>query len=94
MTVKVHDFVARLLSEYENITGETPSKIAGDMDIPVSNYCLYRNGMGNPTGNTINKMVAVIQTNRPEVLIETIQRLLWQLMESAPSDEENAFVLF
>ncbi len=44
MTVKEHDFVARLLSEYENITGETHSKIAGDMDIPVSNYYLYRNG--------------------------------------------------
>ncbi len=73
MTVKVHDFVARLLSEYENITGETHSKIAGDMDIPVSNYYLYRNGMGNPTGNTIKKMVAVIQTNQPEVLIETIR---------------------
>ncbi len=60
MTVKEHDFVARLLSEYENITGETRSKIAGDMDIPISNYYLYRNGMGYPTGNTINKMVAVI----------------------------------
>ncbi len=94
MAVTVQSYIARLLSAYENATGERHSKIAGEMDIPVSNYYLYRNGMGNPTGNTINKMEAVIQTNQPEVLIETIQWLLRQLMESTVSDEEDVFVLF
>ncbi len=94
MAVTVQSYIARLLSAYENATGERHSKIAGEMDIPVSNYYLYRNGMGNPTGNTIDKMVAVIQTNRPEVLIETTEWALQQLMQSVVPDEEKTFVLF
>ena len=62
--------VARLLSEYEAVDGRKHAQIAGDMDIPVSNYYLYRNGMGNPTARTINKMIAVIQMNHPEVIIK------------------------
>ncbi len=94
MAVTVQSYIARLLSAYENATGERHSKIAGDMDIPVSNYYLYRNGMGNPTGNTDNKIVTVIQMNRPKILIETTEWILQQLMQSVAPDEEKTFVLF
>ncbi len=94
MAVTVQSYIARLLSAYENATGERHSKIAGDMDIPVSNYYLYRNGMGNPTENTVNKIVTVIQMNRPKILIETTEWVLQQLMQSVAPDEEKTFVLF
>ncbi len=94
MAVTVQSYIARLLSAYENATGERHSKIAGEMDIPVSNYYLYRNGMGNPTGNTDNKIVTVIQMNRPKILIETTEWILQQLMQSVAPDEEKTFVLF
>lgn len=88
------DYIAKLLSAYEAATGEKHSKIAGDMDIALSNYYLYRNSMGNPTAKTINKIVAVIQINRPEVIIETTEWYLRQLIESSAPDMEEALVLF
>lgn len=88
------DYIAKLLSAYEAATGEKHSKIAGDMDIALSNYYLYRNGMGNPTAKTINKIVAVIQISRPEVIIETTEWYLRQLIESSAPDMEEALVLF
>ncbi len=94
MAVTVQSYIAKLLSAYENATGERHSKIAGDMDIPVSNYYLYRNGKGNPTGTTVNKIVTVIQMNRPKILIETTEWVLQQLMQSVAPDEEKTFVLF
>lgn len=66
----VHEFVARLLSEYEEAVGRNHSQIATDMDIPVSNYYLYRNGAGNPTARTINKMIEAIQQDHPEIIIK------------------------
>ena len=79
MAVAAEDFIAGLLSAYEEATGEKPFKIAGDMDIAVSNYYRYRNGAGDPTARTVNKIMAVIQVNRPEVIIETAEWYLRQL---------------
>ncbi|MEY8386507.1 hypothetical protein AALC17_04295 [Oscillospiraceae bacterium 38-13] len=70
MAVNLEMLVAQLLSEYEKVTGEKIFKIAGDMDIPISNYYLYRNGTGNPTVRTINKIIEVIQLNHPEIIIK------------------------
>ena len=79
MAVKAQYYIAKLLLAYEKATGEKLFKIAGDMEIAASNYYHYRDGSGNPTTKTINKIVAVIQVNRPEVIIETTEWYLWQL---------------
>ena len=79
MAVKAQDYIAELLLSYEKATGEKPFKIAGDMEIAASNYYHYRDGTGNPTAETINKIVAVIQVSRPEVIIETTEWYLEQL---------------
>lgn len=93
MAVRVEDYLAKLLTLYEGTTGESHFKIAGRMDIPVSNYYLYRNGMGNPTARTVNKMVAVIQMDHPEIIIKTRVRSLQELTGSAVPDEAKALVL-
>ncbi len=49
MAVKAEGYIAKLLSAYEKATGEKPIKIAGEVDIAVSNYYQYRNGAENPT---------------------------------------------
>lgn len=92
MAVRVEDYIAKLLTSYEETTGASHFKIAERMDIPVSNYYLYRNGMGNPTARTFNKMLAVIQMDHPEIIIETTERSFRQLMGSAVPDEEKDFV--
>lgn len=97
MAVTKQDYIAELLSAYEEVTGEKHSKIAGDMDISVSNYYLYRNGKGNPTRKTINKIIAVIQMNHPEVLIKVTEKYLRQLYRECVDRgiiEEMPFVLF
>ena len=79
MAVTVHSYIAKLLSTYEEATDEPHSKIAGEMEIPVSNYYLYRNGKGNPTAKTIDKIIAVIQLKRPDIIIKVSAWYLRQL---------------
>ena len=79
MTVTAQEYIAKLLSAYEDVTGEPYFKIAEDMEIALSNYYHYRNGTGNPTTNTINKIMAVIQMNHPKVIIKTTEQYLLQL---------------
>ena len=88
MAVTIHDYIAKLLSAYEEATGEKHSKIANEMDIPIANYYLYRNGTGNPTASTINKIIAAIQMSRPEIMIETTNWYLRQL-ERKDSDSSD-----
>lgn len=80
MTAPTQDYIAgyiaELLTAYEDVTGESHTKIAGDMDITASNYYLYRNGKGNPTRKTINKIITVIQIDHPEVIIKVTEKYL------------------
>ncbi len=79
MTVPMEDYIAELLSACENVTGERHSRIAGDMDISISNYYLYRNGKGNPARKTTNKIVTVVQLNHPEIIIRVTEKHLRQI---------------
>jgi len=76
MTVPMEDYITELLTAYEDATEERHFKIAGDMDISISNYYLYRNGKGNPARKIINKIVAVIQLNHPEIIIKATRKYL------------------
>jgi len=75
----LEDYIAELLSAYESATGARHSTIAGDMDISISNYYLYRNGKGNPTKKTINKIITVVQVSHPEVIIKVTEKYLRQI---------------
>ena len=68
MTGTVSDAVPLLLKKYEEASGMPCSIIAFDMDIPLSNYYLYRDGRGNPTCRTLDKMIEVVRSRRPEIL--------------------------
>jgi len=97
MTAPKQDYIAELLTAYEAATGESHSKIAGDMDISVSNHYLYRNGKGNPTRKTINKIIAVIQMKHPEVIIKVTEKYLRQLYQECVDRgiiEEMSYVPF
>ena len=68
MTGPASNSVALLLKKYEETSKLSCSVIAFDMDIPLSNYYLYRDGRGNPTCRTIDKMIAVVRIHHPEIL--------------------------
>ncbi len=89
MTVTAHDFVARLLSEYENVSKKRHSRIAVEMDIPISNYYIYHNGRGNPTAKTINKIVSIIQIEHPEIVIRVS---VWYLCQIYSEEEKRTCI--
>lgn len=49
------------------------------MEIPISNYYLYRDGRGNPTSKTIDKILEVIYVDYPEIIAEILSIKLEQL---------------
>ena len=57
----------------------TLNKVACEMEIPISNYYLYRDGRGNPTGKTIDKILEVIYVDYPEIIDSLLVFQLEQL---------------
>ncbi len=76
MTESTLDFVVEVLREYEKKTGESGSVIAGKMDIETSNYYKYREGRGNPTCKTIDKILAVVLAEHREIVEQILVREL------------------
>ena len=68
MTGPTSNSVQQLLLKYEEASRMPCSAIAIEMDIPISNYYLYRDGRGNPTCRTIDKMIEVVRERHPEIL--------------------------
>ena len=79
MTRHIRNFVAQLLQKYETASGKPCSVIACEMEIPISNYYLYRDGRGNPTSKTIDKILEVICVDYPEIIAEILSIKLQQL---------------
>ena len=75
MTESVFDLVVQILREYERITGKSCFEIANRMGIEVSNYYLYRAGIGNPTCKTIDKIIEVVLAEHPEIICAIVNRL-------------------
>ena len=87
MTESTLDFVVEVLREYEAKTGDSGSVIADKMDIEASNYYKYREGRGNPTCKTIDKILAVVLAEHPEIVEQILDRELETVraaMEPAP----------
>ena len=68
MAKRVSQFVSEVIRTYQDITQKTCSEMALDFDITLSNLYQYRNGRGNPTGKTIDKIIEAVEENCPEAL--------------------------
>ena len=76
MTESALDFVVEILSEYEEKSGLSCFVIANKMEIESSNYYKYREGDGNPTCKTIDKILKVVLTEYPEIVERILEREL------------------
>lgn len=68
MAKKVRRYISELLQAYQELTGKTCIEIALDFDISPSNLYLYRTGQGNPTADTIDKIISGVEEHCPEAL--------------------------
>lgn len=76
MTESTLDFVEEVLREYEKKSRLSCFVIANKMDIEVSNYYKYREGEGNPTCKTIDKILKVVLAEYPEIVEQILDREL------------------
>lgn len=68
MAKKVEVYVAELIQAYERCMDKTYSEVALDFDITISNLYRYRKGDGNPKARTVDKIIAAVEENCPELL--------------------------
>lgn len=81
MTIKTADVIANLLLEYEKKNRQTKLDIANSMEISLSNYYEYRKGSkgrGNPSCETSDKILAVIDREYPYLLTDLLLRVLYE----------------
>lgn len=74
MAKSIHCYLSELLDAYQRYTGKTCTEIALDFDVTLSNLYEYRNGRGNPTARTIDKIVNGVEANCRRALEETSWR--------------------
>ena len=86
MAKEVRIFIAELLQAYEEVTGKTCTEMALDFDVTLSNLYKYRNGKGNPTAKTIDKIIKAVEENCPE-LLENRKRLVVLVMNRRKQPE-------
>lgn len=68
MAKRVRRYISELLQAYQEITGKTCIEMALDFEISPSNLYLYRTGCGNPTADTIDKIIDGVERDCPEVI--------------------------
>ena len=73
MAKTVNQYISELLQAYEVLTKRTCIEMALDFDITLSNLYQYRNGRGNPTARTVDKIVSGVEANCPEAFKEVGQ---------------------
>lgn len=66
MAKTVSQYILELLQAYAELTKRTYIEMALDFDITLSNLYQYRNGKGNPTAKTVDKIVSGVEANCPE----------------------------
>ena len=70
MAKSVHRYIAELLDAYQKYTEKTCTEMALDFDVTLSNLYQYRNGRGNPTANTIDRIVNGVEERCPRAFTE------------------------
>ena len=68
MAKTVSNYLAELLQKYQELTKKTCTEMALDFEITLSNLYQYRNGNGNPTAKTIDKIIQAIEETCPDAL--------------------------
>lgn len=68
MAKPVRRYISELLQIYQEHTNKTCTEMALEFDISTSNLYQYRNGRGNPTAKTIDKIISSIEENCPEAI--------------------------
>lgn len=63
-------YLSELLQAYQDITQKTCTEMALDFGLTLSNLYLYRNGKGNPTAETVDKIVGGVERNCPRAFAE------------------------
>ena len=71
MAKTVNRYISELLQQYQEYTKKTYTEMALDFDLTLSNLYQYRNGRGNPTAKTINKIINGVEEHCPEVFRDT-----------------------
>ena len=71
MAKSVNRYISELLQQYQEYTKKTYTEMALDFDLTLSNLYQYRNGRGNPTAKTINKIINGVEKNCPEAFRDT-----------------------
>ena len=67
----VNRYISELLQKYQEYTKKTCTEMALDFNLTLSNLYQYRNGRGNPTAKTINKIINGVEENCPEAFRDT-----------------------
>ena len=67
----MHCYLSEILEMYHEYTNKTYTEMALDFDVALSNLYHYRNERGNPTADTIDKIIKGIEENCPEILGNT-----------------------
>ena len=70
MAKKVDVYLAELIFAYQQATNKTLLEISLDFDVTLANLYTYRKRRGNPTAKTIDKIIAGVAENCPELLPE------------------------
>lgn len=71
MAKSVNRYISELLQKYQEYTSKSYTEMALDFDVTLSNLYLYRCGRGNPTAETIDKIINGVEENCPEALQDT-----------------------
>ena len=79
MTESIVDLIVQILRAYEEKSGMSCFSIAGEMGMEPSNYYLYREGDGNPTCKTVDKIFGVVLTHYPDIIEEILEKKLHEL---------------
>lgn len=78
-------YIMELLQVYEEMTKRTCMEMALDFDITLSNLYQYRNGTGNPTAETIDKIVEGVANRCPEAL----EKVEWKKTDGNKKEENT-----
>ena len=70
MAKSINRYISELLEAYHKHTKKTFTEMALDFDVTVSNLYQYRNGTGNPTAETIDKIINGVERHCPNAYFE------------------------
>ena len=71
MAKSARRYISELLEAYHQCTGKSYTQMALDFGVTLSNLYQYRCEMGNPTAETMDKIINSVETNCPKAFEKT-----------------------